>query len=517
MSTNQWKSNQQWGADQRGRSGGWQEHRSGDRAGDRSGGWETDHRSDRSGGCAGDRSGNWAGDHSGGWATDNRNHRSGGWAGDHSSEWKKNYASWDQPKEEWNTWPEVKSDWAGQASGWGQWKNDSGATGSGSPIDEDDPRWDTVVEVLGNYRFQQIEKQEAKKDAAAVAAQAEPWPAKIDSAQNPWDCLSTPDASTDGAAVAAPQSRRAAQQEGPPQAEEGPRQEDAAQQESAPQEGLQQEGPQQNGAAVAAPQDGGGAQRDGAAVAAPQNGAVQANDVLAALEADGMIQAYELTVADNGRFCFDIPYFEGYRAFSDGYKQHNLSLKYFREAAENKESPMSSFPLKFPFDGWVSTKAVVHEKEGMGYTFSDDVIWWNWHELVAQLETESMQYVVDGPEGRSGGLIGCEFATRPNSYDHKRHHMMKMLKKNPQDASGNKKVVQLPVWDFLIRRADGTACRLHPEYSNTWIECVEVGDDEITVNPPVAGLGCSDGPGTYKSKTLLPRSRKLRFNARKRP
>ena len=33
-----------------------------------------------------------------------------------------------------------------------------------------------------------------------------------------------------------------------------------------------QEGPQQDGAAVAAPQDGGGAQQDVAAVASPQNG-----------------------------------------------------------------------------------------------------------------------------------------------------------------------------------------------------------------------------------------------------
>ena len=355
MSANQWKSNQQWGADQRGRSGGWQEHRSG--------GWETDHRSDRSGGCAGDRNGNWAGDHSGGWTTYNRNHRSGGWVGDHSGEWKENNASWDQlcKKEEWNKWPEVKSDWAGQASGWGQLKNNAGATGSGSPIDEDDPRWDTVVDALANYQFQQIQKEEAQKDAAAVAAQAkttlEPWPVKWEclSTQHPWECLSTPDAPTDGAAVAAPQSRAAAQQE-------GPRQEDAAQQESAPQEGPQQEGPQQNEPAVAASQDGGGAQRDGAAVAAPQiGGAVQANDVIAALEADGMIQVYEPTVADNGRFCFDIPYFQGYRHYSDGYKQHNLSLKYFRDVAENKESPMSSVPLKFPFDGWVSTKAVVHD------------------------------------------------------------------------------------------------------------------------------------------------------------
>ena len=116
MSDNKWKS---WGADQRGRSGGWQQYnyRSGNRTEDRSGGWETDRRDDRSGGCAGDRYGNWAADHSGGWATDNRNYRSGGWAGDHGGERKETDASWDQPckKEERNEWPGAQSY---HASGW---------------------------------------------------------------------------------------------------------------------------------------------------------------------------------------------------------------------------------------------------------------------------------------------------------------------------------------------------------------------------------------------------------------
>ena len=45
---------------------------------------------------------------------------------------------------------------------------------------------------------------------------------------------------------------------------------------------------------------------------------------------------------------------------------------------------------------------------------------WSWHEMVAQLDDASMRLVVCGPEGRSRGLVGCSFAARPGSYDHKR-------------------------------------------------------------------------------------------------
>ena len=43
----------------------------------------------------------------------------------------------------------------------------------------------------------------------------------------------------------------------------------------------------------------------------------------------------------------------------------------------------------------------------------DETRWWSWHELIAQLTEESRAIVVNGPHGRSGGVVGCSFVLRP--------------------------------------------------------------------------------------------------------
>ena len=45
--------------------------------------------------------------------------------------------------------------------------------------------------------------------------------------------------------------------------------------------------------------------------------------------------------------------------------------------------------------------------------------------MVAQLDTASMEVVVQGETSRSGGLISCHVAPRPKSYDHKTAHRLK--------------------------------------------------------------------------------------------
>ena len=210
-------------------------------------------------------------------------------------------------------------------------------------------------------------------------------------------------------------------------------------------------------------------------------------------------------------FHYDLAYFEGFKAFTDGYKQHSLALKYLRQRWEIAATPDMSPPIALCDDGWITIKLVEHAKQGMDFHITNTDIWYNWHALVAQLDGDSMKYVVEGPEGRSDGLQSCWFEPRPNSYDHKRHHMMRAVGRHPPH------VPKLPVWDFVMYRSDGTAVRLHPNYSNVKIEAVEVGSHEISTHPPRSGLGLSEGPGTYRSKTILARSVNLKFDAKKRP
>ena len=123
--------------------------------------------------------------------------------------------------------------------------------------------------------------------------------------------------------------------------------------------------------------------------------------------------------------------------------------------------------------------------------------------MIAQLTDESRATVVNGPEGRSGGVVGCSFAVRPNSYDHSRSYMLNKTSGAPS--------VKLPIWDFVVHRDDGTATRLHPEWKKPRCPTFpEEGHGEV-VQPPRAGLGCSDGRGTYRSYKTLANQETLRF------
>ena len=94
-------------------------------------------------------------------------------------------------------------------------------------------------------------------------------------------------------------------------------------------------------------------------------------------------------------------------------------------------------------------------------------------ELVAQLNAESIDYVVNGPNNRSGGLTECWLSVRPGSYDHKRHHKLKQDGMPQPDA-------QLRVWDFLLVREDGSSVRLHPQWGNTHVDALAGKGHEVT-------------------------------------
>ena len=90
----------------------------------------------------------------------------------------------------------------------------------------------------------------------------------------------------------------------------------------------------------------------------------------------------------------------------------------------------------------------------------------SWWEMVAQLNEESIDYVVeDGVLGH--GLVGCDIRPRRNSYDHQRQV------RNPD-------VPQLRAWDYVLNRSDGTAVRLHPQWSS---EKVKIYPAEGIQNP----------------------------------
>ena len=68
-------------------------------------------------------------------------------------------------------------------------------------------------------------------------------------------------------------------------------------------------------------------------------------------------------------------------------------------------------------------------------------------------------------------------------------------------------------WDFILRRSDGTAVRLHPEWTKTTIPTYAVEGQEETQIPRL-GLGMTDGPHTFRYYRTLGQERELKFARR---
>ena len=205
-----------------------------------------------------------------------------------------------------------------------------------------------------------------------------------------------------------------------------------------------------------------------------------------------------------------------------GYKQHTDALKWLRERHED------------PVDAWQSpvvhlepqtAVAVVVHNKGPTWSYKDEQVQWSWLEMVAQLDTTSMELAVNGPNGRSGGLVGCSFALRPNSYDHVRQQMpvdqyqkpvadpvAPSLSRDPPPTG-----TKLPIWDFVLHRADGSGLRLHPDHSRTKFGIFELDGHSDPVHPPPEGPGRSRGPGTFRYFKEVGVQGHMRFDASKKP
>ncbi len=139
------------------------------------------------------------------------------------------------------------------------------------------------------------------------------------------------------------------------------------------------------------------------------------------------------------------------------------------------------------------------------FNFKPDGIYqpWFWQEMVAQLDEESMQFVVEGDNvNRSRGLVGCK-VQKADVYD----HMMHSANKNDGKVHS--------ICDFVLQREDGSIVSLHPDYTTTKVVCYEGAlqpDHEI----PRTGKGGTSGPGTFKYFKNKNVEVTLRFDAKKK-
>ena len=209
---------------------------------------------------------------------------------------------------------------------------------------------------------------------------------------------------------------------------------------------------------------------------------------------------------------FDLAYFQQFRPFTGGYKQHNLALKWFRLLAERRTLNFIVFDNHRPIE-----VPVCDHPKGMEFSFDETrTNEWTWQEMVAQLDAESMKRVVEGQyaavaedsnaavaEGIPKQIAWCAIV-KTDRYDHKRNHALKDY------------TTVYYIWDFVFFRSDGSQIGCHPEYSHTKFGSYE-GQARLDHELPKGGKGWSSGPGTYKYFKKKGIDQQLRFDATKTP
>ena len=199
---------------------------------------------------------------------------------------------------------------------------------------------------------------------------------------------------------------------------------------------------------------------------------------------------------------FDLAYFQRFRPFTGGYKQHNIALKLFRNLAERRNLNF----IVFDNHRCVNVAVCDHPK-GMLFSFDETrTTEWNWKEMVAQMDAESMKRVVEGPNAAVAEgikIAGCAIV-KTDRHDQKRNFALK------------DRVTVFHIWDFVFFRSDGSQIGCHPNYKSTKFGSYE-GWAQKDHELPKGGKGGSSGPGTYTYFKKKGIDHYLRFDATKRP
>ena len=180
---------------------------------------------------------------------------------------------------------------------------------------------------------------------------------------------------------------------------------------------------------------------------------------------------------------YDLEYFQNFDMGTTNtpYKKHSRASLWFRHCLEKCGG--SEYVFRNDADIYYEVPSMI-DNDGPEYIFVECECspWckWQWQEMVAQLDDDSMRTVVQGPDYRSRGLISCSY----------RRHM---------EYKGEYEFGTLleMVWEFVLTRDDGSCVSLRPNHDNKNVKC-KYWERETDHEVPMTGLGGTSGPGTFK-------------------
>ena len=183
---------------------------------------------------------------------------------------------------------------------------------------------------------------------------------------------------------------------------------------------------------------------------------------------------------------------------TQSWKLNNEALKFFRDFhGENPRGyPCGPIELtsKFIHQIGVMTKTRDGTDQSMDYGWQPvGTTPWSWLQMLRQLPPEKLAQIVG-----ANHICRITLEPVPNSYDIKRHHAAKKCKTQKPFPAG----ARAPIWDFHVLTSDGEVHRFHPEWGKRKAPTERVlGVATDLPAPPDAGIGGSDGPGTYRRIT----------------
>ena len=203
---------------------------------------------------------------------------------------------------------------------------------------------------------------------------------------------------------------------------------------------------------------------------------------------------------------YDVAFFERHPTSRMGsIRDHKAALTYFHhKVLESTDIPWNNetadqFPtLTISLEQLMDTRKIYYhtlgdftQSAGRDFVFDmspEGVKPYHGASLLAHLTPESLRYAVNGPQGRSGGVVKLMVEPRHGTYDHNR---------TVQQPDGTQ--ARLPIWDFVVYRADRSTLCLHPARNETTISCMEGAVEPAPI--PESGVGKSDGLGTHQRMT----------------
>ena len=130
--------------------------------------------------------------------------------------------------------------------------------------------------------------------------------------------------------------------------------------------------------------------------------------------------------------------------------------------------------------------------------------------MIAHMTPQTRDLVVNGPEGRSGGLLRCAVSRRQNSYSHERCYAARAGQQLGPDKAGQHQAQ----YDFVVYRADGSAVRFHPDWSKPEFPIYDDTPHAAPVRPPPTGWG-GKGGGWHKHFRELDKMGDGKFDAQR--